>query len=88
MLESIALLRCLTPALTRTTVRQLSRIVLAMLAMTGRVTMRGIARWAGAGGSYRTVQETPALMAGVLGSQTRERLALAPQIQDLVFLGD
>jgi putative transposase len=44
------------PALTRTTVRQLSRIVLAMLAMTGRVTMRGIARWAGAGGSYRTVQ--------------------------------
>src|SRR3954451_3497805 len=56
MVESIALVRCLTPALTRTTVRQLSRIVLAMLAMTGRVTMRGIARWAGAGGSYRTVQ--------------------------------
>lgn len=29
---------------------------MAMLAMTGRVTMLGIARWAGAGGSYRTVQ--------------------------------
>ena len=27
-----------------------------MLAMTGRVTMLGIARWAGNGGSYRTVQ--------------------------------
>jgi hypothetical protein len=27
-----------------------------MLAMTGRVTMLGVARWAGPGGSYRTVQ--------------------------------
>lgn len=27
-----------------------------MLAMTGRVTMRGLARWAGTGGSYRTLQ--------------------------------
>ena len=27
-----------------------------MLAMTGRVTMRGLARWTGQGGSYRTVQ--------------------------------
>lgn len=27
-----------------------------MLAMTGRVTMRGLARWAGTGGSYRTIQ--------------------------------
>lgn len=39
-----------------TTIRQFSRIVPAMLAMTGRVTMRGIARWTGTGGSYRTVQ--------------------------------
>ena len=39
-----------------TTIRQLGRIALARLAMTGRVTMRGIARWTGAGGSYRTVQ--------------------------------
>jgi len=39
-----------------TTIRQLSRIALAMLAMTGRVTMRGLARWAGTGGSYRTIQ--------------------------------
>jgi hypothetical protein len=39
-----------------TTIRQFSRITLAMLAMTGRVTMLGISRWTGAGGSYRTVQ--------------------------------
>ena len=27
-----------------------------MLAMTGRVTMLGLSRWAGKGGSYRTIQ--------------------------------
>ncbi len=56
MADSIALLRCLAPALTRTTLRQFGRIALAILPMTERVTMRGIARWTGAGGSYRTVQ--------------------------------
>src|SRR6266568_2709390 len=40
----------------RTTLRQCSRVVAALLAMTGRVTMLGISRWAGPGGSYRTVQ--------------------------------
>jgi len=49
-------LLCLQPEVTLTTIRQLSRIALAMLVMTGRVTMRGIARWTGDGGSYRTVQ--------------------------------
>lgn len=39
-----------------TTIRQFSRIALALLTMTGRVTMLGISRWAGDGGSYRTVQ--------------------------------
>jgi hypothetical protein len=34
----------------------MSRVIIAMLAMTGRVTMLGLARWAGAGGSYRTIQ--------------------------------
>jgi putative transposase len=56
MLEILPLLMCLVPVLTSTTCKQLSRIVLAMLAMTGRVTMLGISRWTGAGGSYRTVQ--------------------------------
>jgi hypothetical protein len=39
-----------------TTLRRLSVIVIAMFSMTGRVTMRGIARWTGKGGSYRTIQ--------------------------------
>ena len=56
MLDILALLQCLCPCLNATTVSQLSRIIVAMLAMTGRVTMLGIARWAGNGGSYRTVQ--------------------------------
>ncbi len=34
----------------------MSRIVKAILSMTGRVTMLSISRWAGKGGSYRTVQ--------------------------------
>jgi putative transposase len=49
-------LLCLQPELTLTTIRQFSRIALAILAMTGRVTMLGISRWTGDGGSYRTVQ--------------------------------
>src|ERR687886_1480734 len=56
MPDILALLRCLQPSLTATTVRQLSRITLGMLAMTGRVTMLGIARWTGDGGRYRTIQ--------------------------------
>jgi len=39
-----------------TTIRQFSTIALAMLAMTGRVTMLSISRWTADGGSYRTVQ--------------------------------
>jgi hypothetical protein len=39
-----------------TTSRHFSRIVWALLVMTGRVTMLGLSRWAGTGGSYRTVQ--------------------------------
>jgi hypothetical protein len=34
----------------------MSRIMVAMLSMTGRVTMLGISRWTERGGSYRTVQ--------------------------------
>jgi putative transposase len=56
MIDIVTLLQCLRPILSQTTVRQMSRILFAMLAMTGRVTMLGISRWAGQGGSYRTVQ--------------------------------
>src|SRR5262245_36080591 len=56
MVDIVALLHCARPHLTTTTVRQFSRIIVAMVAMTGRVTMLGLSRWAGPGGSYRTVQ--------------------------------
>ncbi len=55
-MDILALLQCLGPVLTVTTIRQLSRIIFAVSAMTGRVTMLGISRWAGPGTSYRTVQ--------------------------------
>ena len=56
MVDIVALLHGLRPHVTATTVRQVSRIIVAMVAMTGRVTMVGSARWAGKGGSYRTTQ--------------------------------
>jgi len=52
----LALLQCIQPQLSTTDLRRLSRIVQAMLSMTGRMTMLGISRWTGKGGSYRTVQ--------------------------------
>ena len=55
-MDIVTLFQCLRPSLPSTTWRQLSRIALALLVMTGRVTMLGLSRWAGKGGSYRTVQ--------------------------------
>jgi hypothetical protein len=55
MFDILTLLQCLLPEIKVTTMRQLSQIIMAMLAMSGRVTMLGISRWAGTGGSYRTV---------------------------------
>ena len=56
MTDILALLQCSDTCLKATTLRQMGRIITAILAMTGRVTMLGISRWAGKGGSYRTVQ--------------------------------
>jgi putative transposase len=56
MVAILPFLVCLHPEMTMTTIRQFNLIALAMLAMTGRVTMLGISRWTGDGGSYRTVQ--------------------------------
>lgn len=56
MPEILTLLSCLTFDLNSTSLKHLSVIIQAMLAMTGRVTMLGISRWAGKGGSYRTIQ--------------------------------
>jgi putative transposase len=49
-------LQCLKTCLNSNTLSQLIIIVTALLSMTGRVTMLGISRWTGEGGSYRTVQ--------------------------------
>jgi len=56
MPDIVALLQCFEPFLPATTLRQFGRVSCALLAMTGRVTMLGLSRWAGRGGSYRTVQ--------------------------------
>jgi putative transposase len=50
MLDLSTLFGCLASAVEPTTLRQWSRIVAALLAMTGRVTRRGIARWSDQGG--------------------------------------
>ena len=56
MYDILSLLSVLYPHLSTTSVRQFSRVVLGLLAMTGRVTMLNISRWTSEGGSYRTVQ--------------------------------
>ncbi len=56
MSEVTVLLQCLSVCFDGTTLRRLTVIVPAMLAMTGRVTMLGMSRWTGKGGSYRTIQ--------------------------------
>lgn len=56
MMDILALLQCLDPTVSTTTLRQMGRIITAILTMTGRVTMLNISRWTDRGGSYRTVQ--------------------------------
>jgi putative transposase len=51
MTDILALLQCLAPSVTTTTLRQMNRIITAILAMTGRVTMLNISRWTDKGGS-------------------------------------
>jgi putative transposase len=55
-MDILACVQCLQPHVTMTTLRQFSQIAFALLVMTGRVTMLGLSRWTGKGGSYRTVQ--------------------------------
>jgi hypothetical protein len=52
----LALLQTNLSGISKTTLRQMNLVITAMLSMTGRVTMLGISRWAGRGGSYRTIQ--------------------------------
>ena len=56
MPEIMVLLACLRQDLEPTPLRQLGRVIEAMLSMSGRVTMKGLSRWSDKGGSYRTLQ--------------------------------
>lgn len=56
MIEIITTLELLRPLLSPCEFRKLTLIIEATLAMTGRVTMLGMSRWAEKGGSYRTIQ--------------------------------
>lgn len=56
MKEIVALLQAIQPLVSRTTLRQMSRVIQALLSMSGRITMLGLSRWTEAGGSYRTIQ--------------------------------
>jgi len=56
MVDIIALISSLAPYVTATTLRQMARVIAAILAMHGRITMLGISRWTEKGGSYRSVQ--------------------------------
>ena len=72
-----------------TTLHRLAPIVRAMLAMTGRITMRGLSRWAGTGGSYRTIQRvfhTTLPWAAILWCFVRTHL-LTPG-EDVLLIGD
>jgi putative transposase len=56
MTEILALLQSILPLLEPVAFRQMSRIIFAILAISGRITMLGLSRWADKGGSYRTIQ--------------------------------
>jgi len=74
MSDIVALLHCLTPYVSNTTMRQMKQIVYAVLCIPDRVTMLSIARWAERGGSYRTIQRwyhTPLDWATMLWSIVR-----------------
>ena len=65
----VAVLACLKPAIPSVVHRQLGVIIVAILTMTGRVTMAGMARWSGRGGRYRTIQrffQTPIVWATLM----------------------
>ena len=58
MTDIMMVFACFNQSLHPTVLRQLTVVAQALLAMTGRVTMLGLSRWAGQGGSYRTIQRS------------------------------
>ena len=77
MSDIVALLHCLTPYLSNTTMRQLKQVVFAVLCIPDRGTMLSMARWTERGGSYRTIQRwyhTPLDWAAILWAIVRIHL--------------
>lgn len=56
MPDIVVVLACLSQFAQPTPLRQLGRVIEAMLSISGRVTMKGLSRWSSQGGSYRTIQ--------------------------------
>ena len=56
MPDIMVVLACVSQCIEPTTLGQLGRVIEAMFSISGRVTMRGLSRWSGKGGSYRTLQ--------------------------------
>jgi putative transposase len=56
MPDIMVVLACISQCVELTTLRQLGRVIEAMLSISGRVTMKGLSRWSSPGGSYRTIQ--------------------------------
>jgi len=56
MPDIMVVLACLSQCIEPTTLRQLGRVIEALLSISGRVTMKGLSRWSSKGGSYRTIQ--------------------------------
>jgi DDE superfamily endonuclease len=56
MPDIMVVLACVSQCIDPTTLRQLGRVIEAILSISGRVTMKGLSRWSSQGGSYRTIQ--------------------------------
>ena len=64
MPDIMVVLACVSQCVELTTLRHLGRVIEAMLAISGRVTMKGLSRWSSPGGSYRTIQRGSCWMPG------------------------
>ena len=51
MPDIMVVLACVSQCVELTTLRQLERVIEAMLSISGRVTMKGLSRWSGPGGA-------------------------------------
>ncbi len=56
MPDIMVVLACVSQCIEPTTLGQRGRVIEAMFSISGRVTMKGLSRWSGKGGSYRTIQ--------------------------------